>query len=69
MFELIISVCMISEPQSCKDVHLTYAGELTSPYQCMRFGQPEMAKWAGSHPKWSIRKWRCGQVDVSRREI
>lgn len=69
MFELIISVCMITEPKSCKDVHLTYVGEMATPYQCMRYGQPEMAKWTLTHPGWSIRKWRCGRVDVTRKEI
>lgn len=69
MFELIISVCMIADPKSCKDVHLTYLGDVPTPHSCMRVGQPEMAKWAGSHPKWSIRKWRCGRVDLARKEI
>ncbi len=69
MFELIISACMISEPKSCKDYHLTYMDNISTPFQCMRFGQPEMAKWSLSHPKWSIRKWRCGRVNVSQREI
>ena len=69
MFELIISACMISSPGTCKDVHLTYIGNVPTPFQCMRVGQPEMAKWSMSNPKWSIQKWRCGRVDVSRKEI
>ncbi len=69
MFELIISVCLINSPQNCKDVHLTYMGQLTTPHQCMNRGQPEMAKWSSYNPGWSIRKWRCGLVDVSRKEI
>lgn len=69
MFELIISVCLMNDPAQCKNVHLTYMGELSSPYQCMRGGQPELVKWTVNNPGWSIRKWRCGQVDVSRKEI
>lgn len=69
MFELIISVCLLNSPDQCKNVHLTYMGELNTPYQCMMIGQPEMAKWSVSNPGWSIRKWRCGRVDVSRKDI
>lgn len=69
MFELIISACMVTNPATCKDVHLTYLKEIASPYQCMRVGQPEMAKWSISNPKWAIRKWRCGRVNVSHKEI
>lgn len=68
MFELIISACLISSPKDCNEFHLTYLGNIT-PMQCMIIGQPEMVKWAGSHPKWTIRKWRCGRVELAKREI
>ncbi len=68
MFELIISVCMVGEPQHCKDVHLTYMGNVPTPYKCMAVGQPEMAKWSNTNPGWAIQKWRCGRVDVARKE-
>ncbi len=68
MFELIISVCLLNTPETCKNVHLTYMGQISTPYHCMNRGQPEMAKWLSHHPEWSIRKWRCGRVDVSRKE-
>lgn len=65
MIEILLSVCFVQEPSKCKDVHLTYAADSVTPHQCMMFGQAEIAKWIGSHPKWQVEKWKCqkpGQV-------
>jgi hypothetical protein len=65
MIEILLSVCMVSDPQRCKDVHLTYAAESVTPHQCMMFGQAEIAKWSTGHPKWRVDRWKCqkpGQV-------
>ena len=69
MIELVISVCMLSQPEHCKDVHLTYSDQNLTPYQCVMRGQPEMAKWIESHPKWRIHKWRCGRARTAQRDI
>lgn len=62
MFELILSVCLITDPKACKDVYLTYRGNNPTPYECMRKGQPEMAKWVFINRGWRVKKWRCGPV-------
>jgi hypothetical protein len=62
MIEIVLAVCMIEEPARCKDVHLTYMAENVTPFQCMRYGQPEIAKWLESNPKWAITRWKCGQA-------
>lgn len=67
MFELIVSVCMVTTPSSCKEVHLTYMGDVPTPYQCMHRGQPELAKWSLSNPEWTIRKFSCGRVNTARK--
>ena len=59
MIELLVSVCLIDDPQRCKDVHLTYVAESVTPHQCVMYGQVELAKWSEGHPKWRISKWRC----------
>ena len=68
MIELILSVCMIGQPDVCKDVHLTYSAANLTPYQCLMRGQPEMAKWAEGHPKWQIQRYRCGRVRTAERD-
>jgi hypothetical protein len=62
MFEIVLAVCGIQQPAHCKDVHLTYVAENVTPFQCLRKGQPEIAKWLESNPKWSVARWKCGPV-------
>ena len=65
MIEILVSVCFITDPGKCKEVHLTYAAEAVTPHQCMMFGQAEIAKWSMGNPKWKIDRWKCqrpGQV-------
>ncbi len=62
MIELVFSACLIASPASCKDVHLTYMAETVTPVQCMLYGQPQMAQWANSNPKWRIQRFRCEPV-------
>lgn len=69
MFELIITACLIGEPMSCRDTHLTYLGNVPTPHQCFQNGMPEMAKWKRTHSDWQITKFKCGRVDTAKREI
>lgn len=63
MLVLALSVCLSASPAECKDVHLTFLADNATPFQCMRMGQPEIAKWSLSHPKWTVKKWRCVPED------
>lgn len=65
VLELLMKVCLLSEPTSCHDVTLVFEADNATPMQCAFVGQVEMAKWAVEHPGYTIRKWRCapaGQV-------
>jgi hypothetical protein len=65
MIEIVLSVCLLAEPQRCRDEHVTVLAENATPFQCMRYGQLESVKWSEAHPKWSIKRWTCrpaGQV-------
>ncbi|AXS42526.1 hypothetical protein [Breoghania sp. L-A4] len=59
MLVLALSVCLSAAPAACKDVNLTFMADNATPMQCIRMGQPEIAKWSVSHPKWTVKKWRC----------
>ena len=61
MIEILLSVCLISDPNDCKDVRLTDMGEVT-PYMCMFKGQVAAARWIEGHPEWKLAKWKCGQM-------
>ena len=62
MIEIVVSVCSIVQGATCKDVRLTYMAESVTPFECMLYGQSEIAKWAEGHPNWKIHKWSCGQT-------
>lgn len=64
MLELVMTVCLIANSAKCKDVHLQFAEESLTPYQCVMKGQLEMAKWREGNPNWQIAKWGCGRVKL-----
>ena len=68
MIELILSVCMVGDPNVCKDIHLTYSAANLTPYQCLMRGQPEIAKWNEGNPNWQVQKYRCGRVRIAERD-
>ncbi len=59
MIELALVVCLANEPAERKDVGLVYDSEALTPMQCLMRAQPEIAKWAESHPKWNVKRWTC----------
>ena len=64
MLELVFSVCLIANAQSCQDVHLTYGAQRVSLMECALVGQVEMAKWVAEHPGYRVTRFRC---DTARR--
>ncbi len=59
MLELLVSVCLMDNPERCKDVSLAYAEEQLTPMQCMMGAQSEIAKWMEAHPNWQLKRWSC----------
>lgn len=59
MIELVVSVCLVSTPDRCKDVNLVFDAESVTPMQCMMGAQPEIARWIDEHPKWQLKGWTC----------
>ena len=55
---LVLTVCLLSDPQNCRDEEYTFEthGSLNA---CMAEAIPYIAEWAGSHPKLKVTKWRC----------
>lgn len=59
MIEIAAAVCLLAEPQKCKDIALTYDAETITSFGCLFYGQTELAKWTEDHPAWRIAKWTC----------
>ncbi len=59
MIELVLSACLLDDPQRCKEVRLAFAGDDVTPMQCMMISPLEIAKWSEGHPKWFAKRWTC----------
>ena len=59
MIELVVTVCLMTDPSRCRDVSLVYAGEDVSPMQCLMQSPAEIAKWSEGHPNWYAKRWSC----------
>ena len=52
MIEILVSFCLVDNPDKCQQVALNFAANNITPQQCMVLGQSEMAKWMEAHPNW-----------------
>ena len=64
MIEVVIAVCLISEPNRCKDVSLPFMEQHVTPYACHLYGQSEIAKWLAAHPGWEPKRWTCRRAKL-----
>lgn len=57
MIELIFVACLSAAPTTCERGALQFTDITVTA--CTFGAQPELARWAGEHPGWSIRRWSC----------
>lgn len=65
MIELLFVSCLSVDPARCQDRSLLFSD--VNMMACMVHGQQELAKWLESHPKETVREWKCRSAD--RREV
>jgi hypothetical protein len=58
MIELVLTVCLLASPGSCREERSDFAG--ASMVDCMMRGQFYAARWLAEHPAYSLTRWRCG---------
>ena len=63
MIAIVISACLVGDPNVCKDYRIPLALNV-DPRHCMSDAQPHFAAWAGQHPGWRIVRWRCATADA-----
>lgn len=58
LYVLTFLACFTSEPDGrCRSIEIAWEG---SPFQCMMFGQMEIARWMREHPGYvAPRGYRC----------
>ena len=64
MITLIVSACLISDPQSCKTFRLPITDQ-ESTFSCIMAAPPLLPQWTDDHPGWQITKWTCGSSQVA----
>lgn len=66
MVDLVLTVCLIANPSSCRSEHLFFESR-GSLFQCMILAPPEIAKWSKDHPAVKIIRWKCAFPDKGRK--
>ena len=56
---IVLSVCLMSSPQTCREEHLRWSLEASNSVACLLNAQEVIAKWQESHTEWVIQRWRC----------
>jgi hypothetical protein len=60
---VILSVCLLSSPTTCKEERVQQSDEQRPPIACLVEGQNTVAQWGVAHPQWRINKWTCVSRD------
>jgi hypothetical protein len=69
MIELVFSACLLAEPATCKDIHLTYQSDHVTLMDCFLYGQSEMAQRGNVHPQYRVGRFKCAPVDLAQKDI
>lgn len=64
--ELIVAVCLHSDPTACRELNFQFAQQQFLN-RCMADAQPYLANWSAEHPKWRIVNWHCAYGTDERR--
>jgi hypothetical protein len=58
MIAIVISACLLSNPDVCKDYRIPLASGIDVTH-CMTSAPLHFPTWAGEHPGWRVARWRC----------
>ena len=67
MIELLFVACLATSPEDCREHSLLYTD--VTPMACMMGAQPELAKWAETHPRWTVGRWKCKYVNTAQKDV
>jgi hypothetical protein len=61
--EIVLAVCVLMQPTHCEAIHIQvvaeYGESLQVPFNCMKQGQIQAAKWIEAHPNRRVDHWTC----------
>lgn len=56
---ILLSVCLLGSPTTCREERIDLSFESSSPMACMINAQPMIAQWHETHAQWNVKAWRC----------
>lgn len=56
---LLLSICLVGQPATCREDRISMSYEGTNPFVCLRNAQSTLAAWQSAHPEWHVERWRC----------
>lgn len=65
MMAIILSACLVADPNQCKDFKIPV--EVTEDMElgmCTQIAPPYFAQWSEEHPAWQIRRWKCAPLNL-----
>jgi hypothetical protein len=68
MIELVLTVCVMAQPSTCRDQRLLFDSDRTL-MQCMMSAPPTIAQWGAQHPDWFVRRWQCRYPKKDEKDI
>jgi hypothetical protein len=61
VIEIVLTVCLLAAPDDCRREHVPFPGGIV---MCAgRGGQEVAAEWIAAHPKYRLRRYRCGVAE------
>jgi hypothetical protein len=61
MFELVLVVCLASQPDQCSVERPPSIERFSNATACARDGYVHVVQWLIDHPNWNVRRWQCEQ--------
>jgi hypothetical protein len=68
MIELVLTVCVLANPNECRDQRLLFESD-KSLMQCMMSAPPFIAQWGDKHPEWFVQRWKCQYPGKGEKDI
>ncbi|GBD48459.1 hypothetical protein [Methylopila sp. Yamaguchi] len=60
--DLVLMVCLLASPETCREEHVAIGYELADPRMCMAGAVPVIAEWSETNPDWRVARWKCGRA-------
>lgn len=65
MVEILLTLCLLDNPQKCQEERMSFEADKISLFSCMTYGQFEIAKHMEVRPRWRVDRWKCQSAGMT----